>query len=277
MAKQTFTTGQVLTAAQMTSLQQTAMGGGSATAKTASYTLVAADAGTVVRMNSASATTITVNTSLFAAGDTVYIQNIGAGVCTITAGTATVNTASSLALAQYEGGTLYFTAASASLFFKEAPAAAGGSGPTYAVFQDVKSSGGGGTFTSGAFRTRDLQTSQFNGITGCSLASNQITLAAGTYIVNAMAPAGYVDQHQTRFYNITDSSVAVIGGNAYNGITSSSVDTYSALQGGFTIAGSKVFELQHQCTTTKNGTGFGTNNGFGNGEVFSIVTIAKVA
>jgi len=29
MAKQTFTTGQVLTAAQMTSLQQTAMGGGS--------------------------------------------------------------------------------------------------------------------------------------------------------------------------------------------------------------------------------------------------------
>jgi len=99
MAKQTFTTGQVLTAAQMTSLQQTAMGGGSATAKTASYTLVAADAGATVIMNSASATTITVNTSLFSAGDTVFIQNIGAGVSTITAGTATVNTASSLALA----------------------------------------------------------------------------------------------------------------------------------------------------------------------------------
>ena len=63
MAKQTFTTGQVLTASQMTSLQQTAMGGGSATAKTASYTLVAADAGATVIMNSASATTITVNTS----------------------------------------------------------------------------------------------------------------------------------------------------------------------------------------------------------------------
>ena len=117
MAKQTFTIGQVLTAAQMTSLQQTAMGGGSTTAKTASYTLVAADAGTVVQMNSASATTITVNTALFSAGDTVQIQNIGAGVCTVTAGTATVSTAGSLALSQYEGGQLYFNTTSAALFF----------------------------------------------------------------------------------------------------------------------------------------------------------------
>jgi hypothetical protein len=117
MAKQTFTTGQVLTAAQMTSLQQTAMGGGEATAKTASYVLTAADAGTTVIMNAAGATTITVNTALFAAGDTVNIQNIGAGVCTVTAGTATVNTAGSLALGQYEGGVLYFRSTSAATFF----------------------------------------------------------------------------------------------------------------------------------------------------------------
>jgi len=124
MAKQTFTTGQVLTAAQMTDLQQTAMGGGSATAKTASYVLVAADAGTVIQMNSASSTTITVNTALFAAGDSVQIQNIGAGTCTITAGTATVTTSASLALAQWEGGTLYFTSTSAAIFLKAAGAAA---------------------------------------------------------------------------------------------------------------------------------------------------------
>lgn len=124
MAKQTFTTGQVLTSDQMTSLQQTAMGGGSATAKTASYVLVAADAGTSVLMNSASATTITVNTALFAAGDTVYIQNINSGVSTITAGTATVTTSASLALAQWEGGNLYFTSTSAAIFIKGAGAAA---------------------------------------------------------------------------------------------------------------------------------------------------------
>jgi hypothetical protein len=93
------------------------MGGGDTTAKTTSYVLVAADAGTVVAMNAAGATTITVNTALFAAGDTVFIQNRGAGVCTITAGTATVSTAGSLALGQHEGGTLYFTATGAAVFY----------------------------------------------------------------------------------------------------------------------------------------------------------------
>ena len=101
----------------MTSLQQTAMGGGAATAKTASYVLVAADAGTTVAMNAAGATTITVNTGLFAAGDTVFIQNLGAGACTVTAGTATVATAGSLILPQNDAGILYFTSASAAIFY----------------------------------------------------------------------------------------------------------------------------------------------------------------
>jgi hypothetical protein len=139
MAKQTFTTGQVLTAAQMTSLQQTAMLGGAASAKTASYTLVAADAGTAISMSNASATTITVNTGLFAAGDTVQITNLGAGVCTITAGTATVNSSASLALAQYESGTLDFTSTSAAIFIKGAGASASSSGPAFAAYRNTSS------------------------------------------------------------------------------------------------------------------------------------------
>jgi hypothetical protein len=144
MAKQTFTTGQVLSAAQMTSLQQTAMLGGSATAKTASYVLVAADAGTTVAMSNAGATTITVNTALFAAGDIVTIQNHGAGACTVTAGTATVNTSGSLVLAQYQGGVLYFTSTSAAIFFQFATPE---SGDITGVTAGTGLSGGG---TSGA-------------------------------------------------------------------------------------------------------------------------------
>jgi len=117
MAKQTFTVGQVLTAAQLTSLQQTAMLGGAASAKTASYTLVAADAGTTISMTSTSATTITVNTGLFAAGDTVFIQNLGSGNLTITAGSATVATAGSLILPQNDAGILYFVSTSSSVFY----------------------------------------------------------------------------------------------------------------------------------------------------------------
>lgn len=116
MAKQTFTVGQVLTAAQVTALQTNDYNQ-TVSAKTASYTLVAADVGTRIQMNSASATTITVNTSLFSQGDQVYVVNIGAGVTTITAGTATVTTSGSLALAQYDSGTLYFTATGSAIFF----------------------------------------------------------------------------------------------------------------------------------------------------------------
>ena len=159
MAKQTFTTGQVLTAAQMTSLQQTAMLGGAASAKTASYTLVAADAGTAISMSNASATTITVNTALFAAGDTVQITNLGAGVCTITAGTATVNTSASLALAQYESGTLDFTSTSAAIFIKGAGASASASGLTL------------------------ISNTTFSAVSSVSLAANQFTSTYTNYKV----------------------------------------------------------------------------------------------
>ena len=158
MAKQTFTTGQVLTAAQMTSLQQTAMLGGAASAKTASYTLVAADAGTAISMSNAGATTITVNTSLFAAGDTVHITNLGAGVCTITAGTATVNSSASLALAQYESGFLDFTSASAAVFVKGASGAAAAGGGMTLINT-------GGTTLSGASITISSIPSGYNYLT----------------------------------------------------------------------------------------------------------------
>ncbi len=125
MAKQTFTTGQVLTAAQMTSLQQTAMLGGAASAKVASYVLVAADAGDAITMNNAGATTITANTGLFATGDIVTIINIGTGTCTITAGTATVTTSGSLVLAQNQGGVLRFTSPSEAIFLQFATPASG--------------------------------------------------------------------------------------------------------------------------------------------------------
>lgn len=118
MAKQTFTAGQVLTAAQMTSLQANDYNW-TTSAQTASYVLTAANAGQTVTMTSASATTITVNTGLFTAGDTVRILNLGAGTTTITAGTATVNTAGSFALPQYGSGTLWFSTASAAIFIPD--------------------------------------------------------------------------------------------------------------------------------------------------------------
>lgn len=123
MAIQDFTTGQVLTAAQMDNLQANDYNQ-TVSAKVASYVLVAADKGTRITMSNAGATTITVNTSLFAAGDTLEITNIGAGASTITAGTATVSTASTLVLAQYDSGRLYFTSTGVAIWEKYAGAGA---------------------------------------------------------------------------------------------------------------------------------------------------------
>ena len=116
MAKQTFTAGQVLTAAEMNSLQENDYNW-TVTTKTASYTLAAGDEGTRIVMDSASATTITVDDAIFSAGDSIWIHNIGAGTVTVTAGTATVNADVSLDLAQYQGGQLYFTAAGSAIYF----------------------------------------------------------------------------------------------------------------------------------------------------------------
>ena len=188
MAKQTFTVGQVLTAAQVTSLQQTAMGGGSTTAKTASYVLVAADAGTVVQMNAAGATTITVNTALFAAGDSVQIQNVGAGVCTVTAGTATVSTAGSLALSQYEGGQLYFNTTSAALFF-DIVQTSGMTNPLTTTGDTIYSS-------SGTTPAR----------LGIGSAGQVLTVASG--IPSWATPAGGASFFGCRLFNTTDQSIS---------------------------------------------------------------------
>ena len=119
MAIQTFTSGQVLTAAQVNALQTNDFNQTVST-KTANYTLVAADKGTRVVMNVSSASTVTVNTSLFSAGDSLVIQNIASNASVVTAGTATVSTAGSLSIPQFGSGTLYFTSASAAIFFPSA-------------------------------------------------------------------------------------------------------------------------------------------------------------
>ena len=147
---------------------------------------------------------------------------------------------------------------------------------TYAIFRDEKTSGtAGGTFTTGAWRTRDLQTTQINQITGASLASNQITLDAGTYRVTAFAPANSVNYHTARLYNITDSSVTILGTAMYSDAATAAAQNQSIVEGIFTIAGSKVFELQHYATETKSTYGFGLAASI-SANIFTVVSIAKI-
>ena len=77
----------------------------------------------------------------------------------------------------------------------------------YAVIADQKTSGtDGGTFTSGAWRTRDLNTEVTDVDNIVSISSNQFTLQAGTYLIKARATAYDCDRHQLRLRNITDGT-----------------------------------------------------------------------
>jgi hypothetical protein len=154
--------------------------------------------------------------------------------------------------------------------------AAAATATTYAIFTDQKTQGtNGGTFTSGAWRTRDINTTQYNNITSASIASNQISLPAGTYEFTVYAPFGSVNQCATRLYNITDSSVAILGSTEYNDQTDPYKMTKSFIQGIITIAGTKVFEVQQQGVITKNTTGFGQGTNL-QAEIYTIVKITKI-
>ena len=146
----------------------------------------------------------------------------------------------------------------------------------YLEYLDEKAAGtDGGGFTSGAWQTRTLNTEKFDTGNHGSLASNQITLAAGTYEADITCPAGVVADHQARLYNITDAATALVGTSEYTG-TGNTTYTRSRVTGRFTIGSSKVFEVQHRCTTTKATDGFGNAANFGEVEVYTVARFWKV-
>lgn len=144
-----------------------------------------------------------------------------------------------------------------------------------AIFRDEKATSTvGGTFTNNAWRTRDLNTTQYNNITGCSLGSNQITLPAGTYRVYAICPAYNVNGHKAILYNITDSSIAITGTAEY---TVGYAGNASKVSGVITITETKVFELQHRCIATLADYGFGAATGIATVvEVYASIEIEKI-
>ena len=146
----------------------------------------------------------------------------------------------------------------------------------YAVIADQKTSGtDGGTFTSGAWRTRDLNTEVTDVDNIVSISSNQFTLQAGTYLIKARATGYDCDRHQLRIRNITDASTVRFGISNFVNQTYNVFST-AVVVGRTTISGAKVFELQHQAQSTKTTFGLGVASNFTT-EVFAEVEIYKEA
>lgn len=145
-----------------------------------------------------------------------------------------------------------------------------------AIISDVKLfSEAGGTCTVGSPHVRDLNT-EVDPDNIVTLAANKITLQAGTYSIEGVAAAFYVDDHRAILVNVTDTTDAVTGTTAISTAISGTSQTTSSLFGMFTITGPKDFYLMHECAATRATNGFGLPSGFGGNSVYSVLKITRV-
>ena len=136
---------------------------------------------------------------------------------------------------------------------------------SYAIIAKVHDSGDAttyfGAYTTGDWRTRDLDTeiSDEDGIV--TISSNQFTLQAGNYFIRFACSMYHCGNHAIRLRNITDSSTAGVGEPNYSYTYSSMLMTTGTCR--VSIDGAKVFEVQGYPSITKasNGMGFAMVNG----------------
>lgn len=150
-------------------------------------------------------------------------------------------------------------------------------GPAFiSVSHEVVSGVAGGTFTSGAWQTRPLNTVNCNTIDGASLASNQITLPAGTYLAQGWAAAYYNNLgHKLALYNVTGAAYLGYGVNTYT--QSNDQGNTASIARKFELAVESVIELRHRCGQTQSTNGMGAACSFGVPEIYAELVISKIS
>lgn len=126
----------------------------------------------------------------------------------------------------------------------------------YVKVSHVKADASAGTFSAGAWVTRDLNTEDDDDGGLCSLSGNQLTLAAGTYRCHIMVPACSVQGHVARLYNTTAASELIRGTTQFCTETAAEeAQSYSIIVGQFTVAASQALEVQHFCSSNNGVSG----------------------
>lgn len=129
----------------------------------------------------------------------------------------------------------------------------------YVLVCDSKASGtAGGTFTSGAWRTRDINTELFDDGSICTLSSNQIILSGGIYHCDISCPAWVVGKHKARLYNISSASVLLNGTSEETNNSGFYASTRSFIKGRIILPSTgAILEVQHIASNTETSDGFG--------------------
>lgn len=208
-------------------------------------------------------------------GDVDFTQNTDAKVKLPSGGGIYESDGSTEILTESSGAvTLKNTTIDSNVVF---PAGGTGNPISVAVICDEKSAttdGGSSSSHNGAWTKRDLNTELSDPDSIVSIASDQFTLGAGTYLINWSSPMYVANRHQSRLYDVTGGTVLESGSSEYN-VSSSTVCTRSFGSRIHTITTNNVYEIQHQTSNTR-ADGLGVESNMGIPNIYTLVTIYKL-
>ena len=145
-----------------------------------------------------------------------------------------------------------------------------------AVIADQKAYNVDGGGSSVGFNDRDLNTKIFDPDNIVSLASNQFTLNAGTYIIEFSSPAFRTNRMFTELYDVTNTAsvgqgMCIYADNPYN---NHGVSTGYAQ---VTLSASTTYKIRTYCQVDKTSNGLGVKNSLStNNNIYTQVKITKL-
>ena len=154
--------------------------------------------------------------------------------------------------------------------------------PDYVIYEDQKSTNVSGGSAIVGWQVRALNTLEAEKDTSGSfsaLSSNQFTLQAGRYSVDARVPAYRIGRSKAVLVNVTDSTAAIVGTSLY-ALSSPSYGSIQAcvhILGEIDISSAKTFEIQQYCEVASPTYGLGVEaNASGYVEVYTQIKITRL-
>lgn len=149
-----------------------------------------------------------------------------------------------------------------------------------AIITDTKTSGtDGGTFISGSWQTRELNNISDPLSIVTSLSSNQVTLPAGRYEIEAVSVGHLCGLNKIKIRNVTNSTDLLIGTNTLSDkalFSSDKSQISSHVNGVIVLNSATTISVQHRASKTRSGDGFGLASSLGVSEIYTILKIRKL-
>jgi hypothetical protein len=146
------------------------------------------------------------------------------------------------------------------------------------ILQDQKAQGTTGGTNGTGWQTRTLNTTVLDQIS-VGLTTNQFTLPAGTYHVQISTPACQTNNHRCRLYNVTTSTVILLGtSECAQNSNPSNMSNRSFIDGYFTSVASGSYRIDQyfQTSYTSGGLGMPSLSGGTDVEIYTTVKIIKI-